>query len=76
MTQRYDLHPLSGYNMRQTASGEFVHYSDYEELVVTLREAERRIIDLYRGINPCANTETGNRMADLDSVVQMIREAL
>lgn len=39
-------------------------------------EAERTMIQMYRAVNPAANTETGNRMADYDPAVLKLRAAL
>ena len=46
------------------------------EMYEALEGAEGHIVSLYRSINPHANTETGNRMADTDAAVLGIRAAL
>lgn len=38
--------------------------------------AENTIVQMYRSINPAANTETGNRMADQDASLISIRSAI
>ena len=39
-------------------------------------EAQKTIIQMYRAVNPAANTETGNRMADNDPAVLKLYAAI
>ncbi len=46
------------------------------EMYESLKDAEKQIVQMYRGINPAANEGEGNRMADNDWSVKSIRAAL